>query len=74
MEIHTMSIYTEEGYQSRLCYLRSLAEEHDVDVQLVYAAAAILGPNEDFDGLVTAIEDESLNCRHDDTECLGTIG
>jgi hypothetical protein len=50
-----MNIYKEHGYESRADYLESLANEYDEDV--VYALASVLGPEEDFDGLVVALED-----------------
>ena len=53
-----MSVYTDNGYESRQDYLESLAEEYDVEVETVFAIASILGPSEDFDGLVTSIQDE----------------
>jgi hypothetical protein len=58
-----MSIYTEEGYKNRRDYLDTLAEEMGLDRATVYALAGVLGPSEDFDGLVTALEDaaEELN-------------
>ena len=52
-----MSIYTEHGYTSRREYLAELAAEHDLPIATVHALASILGPSEDFDGLVTACED-----------------
>ena len=52
-----MTIYQEQGYESRRDYLDCLAEEFGVDRKTVYAMAAMLGPNEDFDGLVTSLED-----------------
>jgi hypothetical protein len=52
-----MSVYTENGYENRRDYLNSLAEEYRVPLEIVYAAADLLGPNEDFDGLVTTIQD-----------------
>lgn len=52
-----MSIYKENGYASRRDYLDSLAEDFGIDKQTVYAMASILGSSEDFDGLVTALED-----------------
>jgi hypothetical protein len=51
------NIYIENGYADREEYLRSLADEYEVDMQIVSAAADALGPNEDFDGLVTTLED-----------------
>ncbi len=53
------SIYIEHGYQSRSDYLRCLAEDYGVPLATVHALASFLGPNEDFDGLVTAVEDAS---------------
>jgi hypothetical protein len=52
-----MSIYTEEGYESRRAYLDSLADDFGLDRDTVYALAGILGSSEDFDGLVIACED-----------------
>lgn len=54
-----MSVYTDNGYQNRRDYLEQLAEEHDVPLDVVLSLAQVLGSNEDFDGLVTAIEDYS---------------
>lgn len=58
-----MSIYTDEGYQNRREYLDTLADEYGLDRQTVYTLASVLGPNEDFDGLVCACEDaaEEMN-------------
>ena len=52
-----MSIYTEEGYANRRAYLDSLADDYGLDRSTVYALAGILGPDEDFDGLICALED-----------------
>lgn len=57
-----MSIYTENGYRNRNEYLQNLSAEHDVDLDTVYALADLLGPSEDFDGLVTSIEDIANGC------------
>jgi hypothetical protein len=43
--------------QTRKQYLTGLAAEMDLPVSLVFETAAVLGPNEDFDGLVTMLED-----------------
>ena len=53
-----MNIYKENGYENRRDYLNSLAEEFDVDRETVYMLASLLGKEEDFDGLVTTLEDE----------------
>jgi hypothetical protein len=47
--------YTAHGFESRRDYLESLTDEYPADI--VYALADILGPSEDFDGLITALED-----------------
>ena len=52
-----MSIYTDNDYESRADYLQCLADENDVDIETVRMLADLLGPSEDFDGLVTSIED-----------------
>ena len=49
-------IYTDMGYASRRDYLKSLAEEHDVPLDIVTSLATVLGPDEDFDALVTEVE------------------
>lgn len=51
------SIYIEMGYTSREDYLFCLAEDYGVPQNVVNALASLLGPDEDFDGLVSAIED-----------------
>ena len=49
--------YRDNGYSSRADYLDSLADEYGCSSAIVYAAADILGPGEDFDGLICALED-----------------
>ncbi len=51
-----MSRYAEEGYNSRREYLDDLADNYG---DAVYALADILGPSEDFDGLLASLEDMS---------------
>ncbi len=51
------SIYQENGYADRAAYLKSLARENHVPLSVVKMAADLLGPNEDFDGLVSELED-----------------
>jgi hypothetical protein len=50
-----MTDYEANGYPTRRAYLESLCEEYDRTI--VFSLAAVLGPTEDFDGLVTALED-----------------
>ena len=52
-----MSEYTEQGYKSRRHYLECLAEDTGIDMETVFTLASLYGPSEDFDGLVTALED-----------------
>lgn len=49
--------YVEYGGK-RIDYLTSLSEDFDIELSTVLALADVLGPNEDFDGLVTMLEDE----------------
>lgn len=55
-----MSIYTDNGYENRQDYHEQLALEHSVDIQTVLALSEVLGEEEDFDGLVTAVQDAAL--------------
>lgn len=50
-------IYTQKGYKNRYDYLDSLAEEYGTSKMVVYSLADLLGPSEDFDGLINALED-----------------
>lgn len=52
-----MSIYTDNGYDSRKHYLECMAEDYGVPVEIVFSLAQMLGSNEDFDGLINALED-----------------
>lgn len=48
-------VYVENGYANREEYLQALCDEYPEDA--VRALADVLGPEEDFDGLVTMLED-----------------
>jgi len=52
-----MTIYQEHGFETRRAYLEDLAETMGVDFRTVAIMADLLGPDEDFDGLVTSLED-----------------
>jgi hypothetical protein len=52
-----MSIYEENGFNSRQDYLEYLADSFDTDLDTVLAVAELYGEDEDFDGLVTSLED-----------------
>jgi hypothetical protein len=49
--------YLEYGAETRAEYLEMLADDYGVDLDTVHAMADVLGPMEDFDGLVTSLED-----------------
>ena len=51
------NIYRENGYADRNDYLNCLSEDYGVSIEDVYSLAEMLGENEDFDGLVSALED-----------------
>ena len=53
----TANSYTDNGYSSRADYLAQLCDEYPADV--VHTLADLLGETEDFDGLVTMLEDYS---------------
>ena len=50
-----MTVYTDNGFANRKAYLESLAEEYGED--LVETLTSVLPASEDFDGLVTSLED-----------------
>lgn len=47
----------ERTTEQRDAYLRGLSEDMGVPMFVVTSLAEILGPEEDYDGLVTALED-----------------
>lgn len=53
-----MNIYKENGYTDRKDYLNCLAEDLGVDLEIVLISAELLGQSEDFDGLVSMLEDQ----------------
>lgn len=52
-----MNVYIENGFNSRKDYLLSVAEDFGIDKSIVFMLAQMLGSAEDFDGLITALED-----------------
>ena len=48
--------YKEHGYTDRADYLQCMAEDYGLSLATVHALAELLGPGEDFDGLVNALE------------------
>jgi len=51
------NIYQKRGYKNRKDYLECLAADYCVPLDTVYALASALGKNEDFDGLISSLED-----------------
>ena len=51
-----------EMTKERKNYLDDLADEYDVDRETVYAIASMLGETEDYDGLVTELENFANEC------------
>lgn len=52
--------YQEDGAIDRFGYLETLALDHGVSFETMLTLVDVLGPEEDFDGLVTSLEDFSL--------------
>jgi hypothetical protein len=52
-----MTIYEKEGHGTRKQYLNHLAEQYGVSRQDVAIMAELLGESEDFDGLVSMLDD-----------------
>lgn len=52
-----MNVYEERGYENRDDYLKFLASDLCLPEDTVFALADMLGSGEDFDGLVTALEE-----------------
>lgn len=55
----TNNIYQDNGYANRTAYLKSVAEDYGVELDVVKVLAELLGPDEDFDGLISMVNDES---------------
>jgi hypothetical protein len=51
------NVYQANGYKNRQDYLKQLASEYCLEQDQVNYLASILGPSEDFDGLITSLED-----------------
>ena len=51
------SIYLQNGYKNRDDYLESLAEDYGLPLEFVYSLADLLGESEEWDALISALED-----------------
>ena len=58
-----MNIYTENGYTNRKEYLNELREEYGALVDIL---TSVLPSSEDFDGLITSLEDALDSGEYDD--------
>jgi len=54
------NVYQENGFNNRREYLEDLADNMGMDSSVVFMLADVLGPNEDFAGLVTSLEDYEM--------------
>lgn len=52
-----MNIYQMNGFDSRRDYLESLAFDYDLEIEDVFNIAGLLGPSEDFDGLLSELDE-----------------
>jgi hypothetical protein len=58
--------YRDNGYKDRDDYLNTLADDYGLDSYVVHELAGMLGPSEDFDGLISDLEDfESMGMLED---------
>ena len=58
MRYKMKTVYEENGFKNRKEYLIDLADTYGVDKRQVFTLASMLGESEDFDGLVTSIQDD----------------
>ena len=70
-------VYQENGYADRADYLNCLSEDYGIPAGAIIAMAEVLGPDEDFDGLVSNLEDamyggwfDENNAEEDEDEQL----
>jgi len=52
-----LELYHEHGVKCRRSYIAALADDYGVARVIAFAIADALGPEEDFDGLVTELQD-----------------
>jgi len=54
-----MNIYQENGFANRRDYLENLALDYGMNKTEVFTIASLLGRDEDFDGLVSMLDDHA---------------
>jgi len=57
MKPNNEDVYAANGYKNRGDYLDSLADDRGIDRIAVDILADVLGETEDFDGLISALDD-----------------
>jgi hypothetical protein len=50
------NVYQENGYENRKDYLKCMSEDYGVPLEVVEVLADMM-PGEEFDGLISALED-----------------
>jgi hypothetical protein len=68
MEKGITQVYKDFGYTDRKGYLTYLADEMGIDKYIVFTLADLLGASEDFDGLVSSLQD------YENHESLALLG
>lgn len=63
-----MTIYQKHNCADREAYLKLLSKSYQIDIESVRNIANILGPNEDFDGLISELENIAFNPYEDHLE------
>ncbi len=53
--------FREHGFENRDAYMEDLADINGISVSEVHSISSVLGRNEDFDGLVSEVEDYANN-------------
>jgi hypothetical protein len=61
-----MNVYQKHGFENRKAYLMDLADTYGISFETVAAIASVLGPSEDFDGLVSELDDAEYSGMLDD--------
>jgi len=56
----TQTVYEANGFKNRKEYLESLADEYGVSLETVYCISFLYGDSEDFDGLISALNDAEI--------------
>lgn len=51
------NVYEKNGYADRKDYLKNISEEYGLEEELVFMIADLYGADEDFDGLVSTLQD-----------------